>query len=130
MPPGATRRSLVGTVVTVRDSIVQGLGVAVFAVAAALLTSLGGAGVAASPVTVPLMYLLVRLRPSRPFRVAGIVIGGLTGLEVGWTLAGVPFDGAAPMGAGVATMLVVGALFATVTPSRRDDQRSAVSGPT
>jgi hypothetical protein len=68
MPPGATRRSLVGTVVTVRDSIVQGLGVAVFAVAAAaLLSSLGGAGVAASPVTVPLMYLLVRLRPTERF---------------------------------------------------------------
>ncbi|CAN5771441.1 hypothetical protein BH24ACT15_BH24ACT15_37430 [soil metagenome] len=113
-----------------RDSVVQGLGVVVFVVSAALLTSLGGAGVAASPVTVPLMYLLVRLRPTRPFRVAGIVIGGLTGLEVGVTLAGAQFDGAVALGAGVATMLVVGALFATITPSRRDDQRRAVSDPT
>ncbi len=67
--------------------MVRGLGVAVFVVAAVLLTSIGGAGIAASPITLPAMYLLVRLRPTLPFRIAGMVIGGLTGLEAGWGLS-------------------------------------------
>lgn len=60
-------------------------GVLLFIVAAALLTSFGG-GILAAPVTLPLMVLVVLRNPSRNFRVAGAVIGGLTAAELAWGL--------------------------------------------
>lgn len=59
------------------------LGVALFVVAAVLLTALG---IVAAPVTLPLMVLVVLRHPSRGFRVAGAVIGGLTAAELTWGL--------------------------------------------
>jgi len=60
-------------------------GVAVFAVAAFLLVSMGGAIVAA-PVTVPLMFVASRRHPTRAFRIAATVLGGLTVAEAVWAL--------------------------------------------
>lgn len=56
-----------------------------FAVAAFLLLSMGGAVVAA-PLTVPLMLLVSRRHPTVTFRVVGIVLTGLTVAEVVWAL--------------------------------------------
>ncbi|MGH9227042.1 MAG: hypothetical protein ACRD2W_25430 [Acidimicrobiales bacterium] len=60
------------------------LGVAVFVVAAVLLTSIGGAGIVAAPVTLPALYLVVRRHPTRAFRTAGGVLGALTAAELAW----------------------------------------------
>lgn len=59
-------------------------GALVFIVSAFLLTSIGGAGIVASPVTLPLMYVVTRARPSRAFLYAGLIIGTLTAFEGGW----------------------------------------------
>ena len=61
-------------------------GVALFVVAGVLLTSIGGAGIVAAPLTLPLLFLVARRRPTRPFRVAGAVLGGLTAAELSWGL--------------------------------------------
>ena len=57
-----------------------------FVAAAVLLTSIGGLGIAAAPVTLPLLALVVAHNPTRAFRVAGAVIGGLTAAELSWGL--------------------------------------------
>jgi hypothetical protein len=57
----------------------------VFAVAAVLLLSMGGAIVAA-PVTVPLLFVASRRHPTRAFRATGAVVGGLSVAEVAWAL--------------------------------------------
>ena len=59
------------------------VGLAVFVVAAVLLVSMGGAIVAA-PLTLPALALVVRRHPTRGFRIAGAIIGGLTAAEVAW----------------------------------------------
>ena len=59
------------------------VGLAVFVVAAVLLVSMGGAIVAA-PLTLPALFLVVRRHPTRGFRIAGAIIGGLTAAEVAW----------------------------------------------
>lgn len=64
----------------------RGVGVAVFVVAGLLLTSVGGLGIIAAPVTLPLLLLVVRRHPTRGFRVAGAVLGGLTAAELAWGL--------------------------------------------
>ena len=61
-------------------------GVALFVVAGVLLTSIGGAGIVAAPVTLPLLFLVARRRPTRPFRVVAAVLGGLTAAELSWGL--------------------------------------------
>jgi len=63
----------------------QRIGILVFAVAAFLLLSMGGAIVAA-PVTVPLMLVVSRRHPTRAFRIAASVLGGLTMAEAVWAL--------------------------------------------
>jgi len=63
----------------------QRTGVAVFAVAGFLLVSMGGAIVAA-PVTVPLMFVVSRRHPTRAFRIAATVLGGVTVAEVVWAV--------------------------------------------
>lgn len=62
------------------------LGVVLFVVAGALLTSIGGLGMVAAPVTLPLLSLVVRGHPTRAFRIAGAVLGGLTAAELAWGL--------------------------------------------
>jgi hypothetical protein len=64
--------------------MVPAAGVVLFIIAAVLLTSLGGFGIVASPITLPLMYAVVWLHPTRAFRIAGVVIGGITAFEGGW----------------------------------------------
>jgi hypothetical protein len=59
------------------------IGIAVFAVAALLLISYGGA-IFAAPVTLPLMFLSVRRHPTTGFRTAGAVLGALTTAELTW----------------------------------------------
>lgn len=68
------------------DGLVRAGGVLLFVVAAVLLTSVGGAGIVAAPVTLPLMFLVVSRRPTLPFRIGGAVIGGLTAAQFGWGL--------------------------------------------
>ncbi|MDQ4098346.1 MAG: hypothetical protein M3144_10830 [Actinomycetota bacterium] len=63
-----------------------GPGVVVFVAAGLLLTSIGGLGIIAAPITLPLMALLVWRRPTRGFRIAGALIGGLTAAELAWAL--------------------------------------------
>ena len=63
------------------------LGVLIFLVAGVLLTSIGGLGIAAAPVTLPAMYLVVREHPTRPFRTAGALLGALTAAELAWGVA-------------------------------------------
>ena len=98
------------------DRLVRAGGVLLFIVAAVLLTSIGGAGIVAAPVTLPLMFLVVRRHPTVGFRIAGGVIGALTAAEFGWGLvyfaAGdvavlgwvVPLMAGAATAAGMATM--------------------------
>jgi hypothetical protein len=69
---------------TLRQDTYRVGGVVLFVVAAVVLTSVGGLGIAAAPVTLPLLFLAVRAHPTRPFRVAGSVIGGLTATELSW----------------------------------------------
>lgn len=59
------------------------VGVAVCVVAAVLLVSMGGAIVAA-PLTLPALALVVCRHPTRGFRIACAIIGGLTAAEVAW----------------------------------------------
>jgi len=63
---------------------VTAVGVVVFVVAALLLTSIGGLGIAAAPVTLPAMYLVVRHHRTPSFRAAGAVLGALTAAELAW----------------------------------------------
>ena len=62
------------------------LGVLLFVVAAVLLTSVGGAGIVAAPVTLPLLFVVVRRHPTPSFRGAGAIFGGLTAAELAWGL--------------------------------------------
>ena len=62
------------------------LSVLLLVVAAMLLTSIGGLGMVAAPATLPLMMWAVARHPSRAFRVAGALIGGLTAAELTWGL--------------------------------------------
>lgn len=61
-------------------------GIVVFAVAAVLLLSMGGAIVVA-PITVPLLFFVSRRHRTAAFRIAGTVLAGLTVAEVVWALA-------------------------------------------
>jgi hypothetical protein len=67
------------------------VGAIVFIVATALLTSVGGLGIVASPVTVALLLFVVGAHPSLPFIVTGTAIGALTGLEGGWGIGYLAF---------------------------------------
>lgn len=67
-----------------------------FAVAAFLLLSMGGAAVVAAPVTIPLMLVLSRRHPTTTFRAAGLVFVGLTAAEVAWALTYLQLQEAQP----------------------------------
>jgi hypothetical protein len=73
-----------------------GPGVVLFVVAALLLTSAGGLGIIAAPVTLPLLVFVVWRRPSRAFRIAGAFIGGLTAAEMAWAVVYVAAGEARP----------------------------------
>lgn len=62
------------------------LGGVLFAIAAVLLTSVGGLGIAAAPVILPLLFLSCWATPPEHSRFAGAVIGGLTAAELTWGL--------------------------------------------
>jgi len=90
----------------------QRIGISVFAVAAFLLVSMGGAIVAA-PVTVPLMYIVSRRHPTGAFRIAAAVLGGLTMAETAWALTYLlmteakPWIWAVPLASGAAAAVVL-----------------------
>jgi hypothetical protein len=66
-----------------------------FAVAAFLLLSMGGA-IFAAPITLPVMYLARRQHPTRGFRMAAVVLSGLTAAELVWALTYVAVREAKP----------------------------------
>jgi hypothetical protein len=70
-------------------------GLVAFVVAGFLLVSMGGAIVAA-PITVPLMWMAASRHPTRPFRVAAMVLSALTVAEAVWALTYVTVDEAQP----------------------------------
>jgi hypothetical protein len=59
-------------------------GVVVLLVAAAFLLLSQGGGIIAAPVTLRLVFVVVRRHPTRGFRIAGAFIGGLTAAELAW----------------------------------------------
>ncbi len=61
------------------------IGGVTFCVAAFLLTSMGGA-ILAAPLTLPAMYVASRQHPTRGFRQAAVVLSALTAAEVVWAL--------------------------------------------
>ena len=71
------------------------VGVIVFCVAGFLLISMGGAIIAA-PLTVPLMFVVVRRHPTKSFRAAGAALVGATVAEVAWAVTYVAVDEAKP----------------------------------
>ena len=91
---------------------VRVLGTVVFVVSAFLLTSIGGAGMVASPITLPLMYVFTGRRRSRAFLNAGLIIGTLTAFEGGWGLGYVVFDQSSGGSALVALVTAAGAALA------------------
>lgn len=101
--------------------------VLLFVAAAMLLTSIGGLGIVAAPLTLPLMLLAVLRHPSRAFRAAGALIGGLTAAELTWGLvyivAGEPrvVIWLVPLACGMATALGFAKLGGT---SRCEVQRN------
>jgi hypothetical protein len=108
--------------VTMATSVVRGL---VIVVAAVLLTSIGGAGIFASPVTVPALFVLSR-SSSQKFRMAAAIVAALTVAESMWAVAyakfgeSSPLNVALPLLAAVATIGVFNATPATFArPARR-----------
>ncbi len=115
---------------TLRQDTYRLAGVVLFVVAAVLLTSIGGLGIAAAPVTLPLLFLAVRAHPTRPFRVAGSVIGGLTAAELSWGMLYL-VAGEMPVVSWlvpVAAALATGFAFVTVPGRRAGDERDARRG--
>lgn len=87
---GDVGQAMTGRMLAADDAVAppgpwRAVGVATFAIAGFLLLSFGGA-IAAAPVTLPLMYAASRKHPTRAFRTASAVIGGLTAAEVGWAV--------------------------------------------
>lgn len=98
--------------------------VLLFVMASMLLTSIGGLGIVAAPVTLPLMILAVLRHPSRAFRVAGALIGGLTAAQLTWGLVYIVAGEArvviwlVPVACGMATALGFAKLGASSRYSR------------
>jgi hypothetical protein len=85
-------------------------GIVVFSAAAFLLLTMGGA-IAAAPLTVPLLFLVMRRRPTTAFRIIGCVLAGATVAEVVWALAYLTVGESAPW----IWLLPVAAAVATIT---------------
>lgn len=97
------------------------IGLLVFGVVAFLLLSMGGA-ILAAPVTLPLMFTASRRHPTRRFRLAGAILGGLTMAEVAWAITYLALEEAkpwiwlVPLAAATATIV---AFAAESSPRRR-----------
>jgi energy-converting hydrogenase Eha subunit G len=110
------------------------LSVALFVLSGFLLMSMGGAVVAA-PLTLPLLYLAARRHPTRAFRWAAGIIGGLTAVELAWAL--VYFvDGEArpsiwllPLAAGLAWLVACVTARRQLRRSSRSPSRNHSSTP-
>ena len=110
------------------------LSVGLFVVGGFLLLSMGGA-VFAAPLTLPLMYLAARRHPTRPFRWAGGVVGGLTTVELAWAV--VYFVGGEeqptiwllPLAAGLAYLAASLVVGRQARRSRRSPARNHSSTP-
>jgi hypothetical protein len=111
--------------------LVDRLSVGLFVISGLLLLSMGGAVVAA-PLTLPLMYLAVRRRPTPAFRWAGGIIGGLTALEVAWAVVYVvdgeetPQIWLLPL---VVAAVVLAAFLTAVRPGVRADRPTGTRPP-
>lgn len=110
------------------------LGVALFVVSAFLLLTMGGA-VFAAPVTLPLLYVAVRLHPTAAFRWTGGVLAGLTTVEVVWAvvyLAGgeaKPSIWLVPLVAGIAVLALLATTGRQARRSSRSPSRNQTSTP-
>jgi hypothetical protein len=113
---------------------VDRLSVALFVVCGLLLMSMGGAVVAA-PVTLPLMYLAVRRRPTPGFRWAGGVIAALTAPELAWAIVYVvdgeeaPQIWLLPLAVTVAVLVLFVTIGRQARRSRRSPSRNQTSTP-
>jgi Na+/proline symporter len=98
-----------------------GPGVVLFVVSGLLLTSIGGLGIIAAPITLPLMALVVWRRPTRAFRIAGALIGSLTAAELAWALVYITAGEVRPLIwlAPAAAALVIAVLFLRMGLRRR-----------
>lgn len=95
-------------------------GVSVFAVAGFLLLSMGGAVIAA-PITVPLMLVVSRRHPTIAFRVAGLLLVGLTVVEVVWALTYLQLEEAQPwiwLVPALGGAIAAGSFIAATNPGR------------
>lgn len=106
---------------TGRHRVVPVLGVVLFAVTTLLLTSVGGLGIVAAPLTLPLLFLVVRAHPTRAFRITAAIIGGLTAAELGWGIVYV-LVGEVPVAIWLVPVLC-GAATAFVLTTRGQPQR-------
>ena len=103
-------------------------GLAVFLVSGVLLLSMGGAVIAA-PLTVPLMFVAARRRPTRAFRIAGTLIAGLTVAELAWALSYVTAGEAKPWIWLIPCVAAVAALIAFIAASRPPRFSNNLIGP-
>ena len=60
------------------------LTVGIFLIAIVLLISVGGEGIVTAPLMIPLLYIRVRMRPTKPFKFVGGLLAALTAAELGW----------------------------------------------
>jgi len=70
-------------------------GIALFGLSGFLLLSMGGAIIAA-PLTMPLLFVVVRHHPTTAFRVVGVLLVGATSAEVVWALTYLAAEDAKP----------------------------------
>ena len=61
------------------------LTVGIFLITVVLLISVGGEGIVTAPLMIiPLLYIRVRMRPTKPFKFIGGLLAALTAAELGW----------------------------------------------
>lgn len=94
---------------TITFDLYAALRIALGVVALALLTSMGGAGIYAAPLTLPLLWLATR-GASRAGHIALNVIAALTAAEVAWAF-GYDIGGAAEWALPLAAAIGVGAAY-------------------
>ena len=59
------------------------LTIGIFLLATFMLITMG-AGIVTAPLIIPLLYIRVRMRPTRTFRIVGGLLAALTATELGW----------------------------------------------
>ena len=60
------------------------LTVGIFLITVVLLISVGGEGIVTAPLMIPLLYIRVRMRPTKTFKFVGGLLAALTAAELGW----------------------------------------------